>query len=269
MAKKIFLFLAVGAILTAPVLTYAAPLIQVLPNGLDFGAGATVNTITIKNIGDGILTFTIIPQPTTWLNITPADLSGALFANAEKAFTFTISRTGLTPGMSYSNNLSITSNGGAAVSPIIKMSVPVAGTPPTGTAAGNEPMIPSGMTICEITHNIRGCSAKMQNPENALPCATNPAACTDCSRKAGANSCAAEICCILDKILIIADWIFVILLVVAALFIIWGAFSFVLSGGDAEKVTSARNKIIWALIGIVVAFLSQGVVRLIVQIIAK
>jgi len=266
MAKKILRFLAIGAILLAPVLTYAAPLIQVTPNGLDFGASATVNTITVKNIGDGILSFTITPQPTTWLTIAPADLSGALSANAEKAFTFTVSRTGLTPGMSYSNNLSITSNGGAA-SPIIRMSVPLAS--PTTTVANNEPMIPSGMTICEMAHSIRGCASKMQDPENALPCATNPTACADCSRKAGANSCKVEACCILDRVFTVADWVFVILIVVAALFIIWGAFSFVTSGGDTAKVTSARNKIIWALVGIVVAFLSQGVVRLIIQIIAK
>jgi FtsH-binding integral membrane protein len=72
----------------------------------------------------------------------------------------------------------------------------------------------------------------------------------------------------MDLIYTVADWIFVALLVVAAIFIIWGAIEFITSGGAPEKVGSARNKLIWALVGVVVAFIARGLVVLITQVIA-
>ena len=132
--------------------------------------------------------------------------------------------------------------------------------PAMALAIGPSEGVPSGLSSCAIKHDIKGCSANMADPETA-------GAVTNCQK--GSIDCNAEACCILDRIFTVADWIFVILIVVSALFIIWGAFSFVLSGGDAEKVTGARNRIIWAIVGVVIAFLSQGIVRLIVQIIKK
>ncbi len=131
-----------------------------------------------------------------------------------------------------------------------------------GNGTVGEEIISSGLSPCEMKHEVQGCIADMTDPDDEDEE-------TDCNKKAGANSCNVEVCCLLDMVYTIADWIFVILLVVAGLFIIWGAFGFVLSGGDPEKVTSARNKLIWALVGIIVAFLARGLVILVTQIIAK
>ncbi len=122
-------------------------------------------------------------------------------------------------------------------------------------------VIPAGYSEggCTMKHEVRGCVDGMTIAEITGT--------TDCGK--GDTECLVEACCMLDMVYTIADWIFVILLVVAALFIIWGAFGFVLSGGDPEKVTSARNKLIWALVGIIVAFISRGIVRIVAQIIQK
>lgn len=49
--------------------------------------------------------------------------------------------------------------------------------------------------------------------------------------------------------------------VAAIIMVILGAFKYVTSGGDTNKVTSAKNTIVYALIGLVVAVLAQVLVR--------
>ena len=45
--------------------------------------------------------------------------------------------------------------------------------------------------------------------------------------------------------------------------LVWAGFSFVTAGGDATKVSGAREKVLYALIGIIVAFASRGLVALV------
>lgn len=61
----------------------------------------------------------------------------------------------------------------------------------------------------------------------------------------------------------IVDWLFVFLLIFAALFIVIAGFYFVTAQGDPEKVGKARNMILYAVIGIIVAFLARGIVILV------
>lgn len=60
------------------------------------------------------------------------------------------------------------------------------------------------------------------------------------------------VCCMLNTVYNITDWIFFVLLAIAVLFIIVGGFMFITSGGSPEKTMSARNYLIYAAIGIVV-----------------
>lgn len=120
----------------------------------------------------------------------------------------------------------------------------------SGGAAPTEGM-PQGLSPCTMRHDVKGCG-------------------NNCSEEGSAgDQCKLETCCLLDRVYTIADWMFVILLVLAGMFVIWAAFDFVISKGDPEKITSARNKITWALVGVIIAFLAQGLVRMITQIIAK
>jgi len=57
----------------------------------------------------------------------------------------------------------------------------------------------------------------------------------------------------------IADWIFVILLVAAGIFIVLAAFQFVTNGGDPTAVGEARRKLMYAAVGIVVGTLAKAI----------
>ena len=66
-------------------------------------------------------------------------------------------------------------------------------------------------------------------------------------------------CCIMDAILTATDWIFAIVLAIAIIFIIWGAFTLVTAGGSPEKALKGRNYIIYAVVGFIVALLAKAI----------
>lgn len=49
--------------------------------------------------------------------------------------------------------------------------------------------------------------------------------------------------------------------IIAVIMIIIGGFRFIVSNGDSSKITSARNTIIYALVGLMLAALAQIIVR--------
>jgi len=65
----------------------------------------------------------------------------------------------------------------------------------------------------------------------------------------------------------IVDWLFTILLVVAAIFIVVAAYYFVTATGNPETVSRARNFVMYALIGVAVAVASRGLVALVRRIV--
>lgn len=79
-----------------------------------------------------------------------------------------------------------------------------------------------------------------------------PAACVfDTSKTCG-------MCCTLQAVYKVSDWIFIVLVVIVAILILWGAFQIVTAAGAPEKVTTGRNFILYALIGLVVAFFARA-----------
>ncbi len=73
---------------------------------------------------------------------------------------------------------------------------------------------------------------------------------------------------IMDVLQRIVSWLFSILLVVAAIFIIVAAYMFVTAGGEPEKVATARRFVLYALIGVAVAVASRGLVAFVERIVA-
>jgi hypothetical protein len=67
------------------------------------------------------------------------------------------------------------------------------------------------------------------------------------------------ICCLLNTIYGITDIIFVVLIALAAVFVIIGAMTLLTAAGAPEKVTTGRNYIMYAAIGLVVAFLAKAI----------
>jgi len=70
-------------------------------------------------------------------------------------------------------------------------------------------------------------------------------------------------CCMLDAVYTVIDWVFFGLIAVVGLFTIWGAFDILTAGGNTEKVTAGRQRIMYAMIGLVVALLSKAVPSLV------
>jgi len=70
--------------------------------------------------------------------------------------------------------------------------------------------------------------------------------------------------CILNTLNSIIDWTFTILVIMAVFFTILGAATIIFAGGKAENVDKGKNFILYAAIGLVVAFLARalpGIVR--------
>lgn len=72
---------------------------------------------------------------------------------------------------------------------------------------------------------------------------------------------------LIDKLDIVARWLMTIVFIIAAIFIVVAAYKFVTSGGDPAAVTSARQAILYALIGVAVALLAWGIVQVVKSII--
>jgi FtsH-binding integral membrane protein len=72
---------------------------------------------------------------------------------------------------------------------------------------------------------------------------------------------------LLDIINRIATWLFAIVLAIAVIVLLIAGLNWVTSGGDEEKVASARKMLTWALVGIAIAFLAKGLIALIRQLV--
>ncbi len=68
---------------------------------------------------------------------------------------------------------------------------------------------------------------------------------------------------VLDVLDNITNWLFAILLIVAAIFIIAAGYYFVTAQGDSDKTQKARNWVMYALIGVLVGFVAKGLVMLV------
>jgi TRAP-type C4-dicarboxylate transport system permease small subunit len=52
--------------------------------------------------------------------------------------------------------------------------------------------------------------------------------------------------------------------IVSVVMIIWGGFQYITSGGNDTKVTSAKNTILYAIIGLVIVALAQIIVKFVI-----
>ena len=62
----------------------------------------------------------------------------------------------------------------------------------------------------------------------------------------------------IDALRTLTDWLFVILVVIAVIFIVLAGLQFITGGGDPAAVSMARTKLIWAAVGIGIALLARG-----------
>lgn len=52
---------------------------------------------------------------------------------------------------------------------------------------------------------------------------------------------------------------------ISVIMLIWGGLRYILSGGDNKKITDAKNTILYAIIGLIIAFLAYAIVRFVLS----
>ncbi len=110
---------------------------------------------------------------------------------------------------------------------------------------------PAEITKCTMRHNLT--TTDWTNA--GFSC---PAKGADCDfENLSGYTCGS--CCIVDTIYTVTDWIFIIVISVAAIMVIVGAFNIITAGGNAEKVNSGRSYIIFAIAGLIVALLAKAI----------
>ncbi len=68
---------------------------------------------------------------------------------------------------------------------------------------------------------------------------------------------------LIDILDTVANWAFTILLSLAAVVLIVAGIQFITAQGSSEKVTSARQWLIWALVGVAVGVAAKGLVAVV------
>lgn len=101
----------------------------------------------------------------------------------------------------------------------------------------------SGLAICD---NDNACE-----PQEG----EDPGTCDDCIVKTGADP--------MRTLSNVLNWLFTILIAFAGIMIVIAAFYFVTASGNPETVAKARQFVIYALIGVVVALLARGMIWLV------
>lgn len=66
-------------------------------------------------------------------------------------------------------------------------------------------------------------------------------------------------CCLVNTIYAITDWIFYIIMAFVGIMIVIGAFTIITAGGNPDNVNKGRNYILYAVIGMVVAFFARAI----------
>ncbi len=92
---------------------------------------------------------------------------------------------------------------------------------------------------CKMAHTIANC----------------PASGNDCDFDSTTYDCG--ICCMLNTIYTVTNWIFYILILVAVIMIILGGFVFMTAAGSPEKTAKGRNIVVYAVIGIAIAIIAK------------
>ena len=97
-----------------------------------------------------------------------------------------------------------------------------------------------------------------------------PSACPTTTGSTASSNCSTPdwgTICLLNSIARAFNWVFAILIAIVGIMVVIGAFSIITAGGAPEKVTTGRNYILYALIGLVVAFFAKAIPAIVASLI--
>lgn len=65
----------------------------------------------------------------------------------------------------------------------------------------------------------------------------------------------------------VMNWVFGLALLLAVIMIIWGGITYMTAGGDDEKITAAKKRVVWGLVGAAIIIAAWGLIFLVGNII--
>ena len=83
-----------------------------------------------------------------------------------------------------------------------------------------------------------------------------------CTKEAEVNdevTSAWGMCCLLDAVYTVTDWIFFGLVSIVGVLVVYGGFTITTAGGNPENVKKGKDLIMYAMVGMAVALLSKAV----------
>ncbi|MCG2690195.1 pilin [Candidatus Parcubacteria bacterium] len=105
------------------------------------------------------------------------------------------------------------------------------------------------------TLNLIPDACKMRYDVKVTGCPQPGVSCTVGSEATDAPSCG--LCCLLNTIYTVTNWIFFIMMTLAVILIVIGGIMFMLSGGDPTKATKGQKMITYAIIGLAIALVAR------------
>jgi hypothetical protein len=119
-----------------------------------------------------------------------------------------------------------------------------------------------GLAVAPALVAVNGVSAQLQfdNCDGIQGCLDSGAAETDPAGPDG-SAAADQVSSTVQLIVNVFSWI---VGVIAVIMIIIGGLKYITSGGDSGNITSAKNTILYAIIGLVIVALAQIIVRFVI-----
>ena len=109
---------------------------------------------------------------------------------------------------------------------------------------------PAEITKCTMRHDLTGTGwtdLGITCPGQGDPC---PLDSTD-------YTCG--ICCLLDTIYTVTDWLFVGITLLVIIFVLVGAYYLLTAAGEADKYNKGRDYIQWAVVGMIAALIAKSI----------
>lgn len=109
---------------------------------------------------------------------------------------------------------------------------------------------PKEITKCKMRHDLTGTGWS----DLGIVC---PGKSEECPLDSEKFTCG--ICCLLDTIYTVTDWLFVGIVLLVVIFVLLGAYNLLTAAGDSNKYNKGRDYILWAAIGMIAALLAKSI----------
>lgn len=114
------------------------------------------------------------------------------------------------------------------------------------------------IAVSAIDEAPSDCNVSLSN-QRLDECKVAYSSVTKCNVSTDTNADICGMCCLMNVVYKVTDWIFFILIILSALMIIWGGLQYILAAGDPAKAGKGKTILTLSIIGIAIALLAKVV----------